>query len=40
MENDAECYMELGYVADPKAYIDKKFSELSAAIVASASEAE
>ena len=40
VENDAECYMELGYVADPKAYIDKKFSELSAAIVASASEAE
>lgn len=40
VENDAECYMELGYVADPKAYLDKKFSELSAAIVASASEAE
>ena len=40
VENDAECYMELGYVADPKAYIDKKFSELSAAIIASASEAE
>lgn len=40
VENDAECYMELGYVADPKAYIDKKFAELSTAIIASASEAE
>lgn len=40
VENDADCYMELGYAADPKAYIDKKFAELSAAIVASASEAE
>ena len=40
VENDEECYMELGYVADPKAYIDKKFAELSTAIIASASEAE
>lgn len=40
LKNDADCHMELGYVADPKAYIDKKFSELSAAIIASASEAE
>ena len=40
LENDADCYMKLGYVADPKAYIDKKFSELSAAIIASSSEAE
>lgn len=40
VENDADCHMELGYVADPKAYIDKKFSELSSAIIASASEAE
>ena len=40
VENDADCHMELGYVADPKAYIDKKFAELSAAIITSASEAE
>ena len=40
VENDADCYMKLGYVADPKAYIDKKFSELSSAIIASSSEAE
>ena len=40
VENDADCHMKLSYIADSKAYIDKKFSELSAAIVASASEAE
>lgn len=38
--NDAGAGMELTYVADPKAYIDNKFAELSQAIVASASEAE
>ena len=40
VENSEDCYMELNYAADPKAYIDKKFAELSAAIVSSASEAE
>lgn len=38
--NDAGAGMEVTYVADPKAYIDNKFAELSQAIVASASEAE
>lgn len=40
ISNDAGAGMEVTYVADPKAYIDNKFAELSQAIVASASEAE
>lgn len=40
ISNDAGAGMELTYIADPKAYIDNKFAELSQAIVASASEAE
>ena len=40
IENDANIHMKVSYAADPKSYIDKKFAELSAAIVASASEAE
>lgn len=40
ISNDAGTGMEVTYVADPKAYIDNKFAELSQAIVASASEAE
>ena len=38
--NDQEAEMQVTYVADTKSYIDKKFKELSDAIVASASEAE
>ena len=40
ISNDAGAGMEVTYVADPKTYIDNKFTELSHAIVASASEAE
>lgn len=38
--NDQNVDMQITYVADTKSYIDKKFKELSDAIVASASEAE
>ena len=38
--NDQDAEMQITYVADTKSYIDKKFKELSDAIVASASEAE
>lgn len=38
--NDQNAEMQITYVADTKSYIDKKFKELSDAIVASASEAE
>lgn len=38
--NDQNAEMQVTYVADTKSYIDKKFKELSDAIVASASEAE
>lgn len=38
--NDQNADMQITYVADTKSYIDKKFKELSDAIVASASEAE
>lgn len=38
--NDQDAEMQVTYVADTKSYIDKKFKELSDAIVASASEAE
>lgn len=38
--NDQNADMQVTYVADTKSYIDKKFKELSDAIVASASEAE
>lgn len=38
--NDRNAEMQVTYVADTKSYIDKKFKELSDAIVASASEAE
>ena len=38
--NDQDAEMQVTYVADTKNYIDKKFKELSDAIVASASEAE
>lgn len=38
--NDQNAEMQITYVADTKTYIDKKFKELSDAIVASASEAE
>ena len=38
--NDQDSEMQVTYVADTKSYIDKKFKELSDAIVASASEAE
>lgn len=38
--NDQDAEMQVMYVADTKSYIDKKFKELSDAIVASASEAE
>lgn len=38
--NDQDTEMQVTYVADTKSYIDKKFKELSDAIVASASEAE
>ena len=40
ISNDTGTGMEVTYVADPKTYIDNKFTELSHAIVASASEAE
>lgn len=38
--NDHNADMQITYIADTKSYIDKKFKELSDAIVASASEAE
>ena len=38
--NDQNADMQITYIADTKSYIDKKFKELSDAIVASASEAE
>lgn len=38
--NDQDAEMQVTYVADTKSYIDKKFKELSDAIVVSASEAE
>lgn len=38
--NDQNAEMQITYIADTKSYIDKKFKELSDAIVASASEAE
>lgn len=38
--NDQDGEMQVTYVANTKSYIDKKFKELSDAIVASASEAE
>lgn len=38
--NDQDAEMQVIYVADTKSYIDKKFKELSDAIVVSASEAE
>lgn len=38
--NDQNADIEVTYVADAKSYIDKKFKELSDAIVASASETE
>lgn len=38
--NDQDAEMQVTYVADTKSYIDKKFKELSDAIVASSSEAE
>ena len=38
--NDQNAEMQVTYVADTKSYVDKKFKELSDAIVASASEAE
>lgn len=38
--NDKNADMQITYVADAKSYIDKKFKELSDAIVASASETE
>lgn len=38
--NNQDAEMQVTYVADTKSYIDKKFKELSDAIVASASEAE
>lgn len=37
---ESEADLSLSYVANPKKYIDKKFTELSQAIIASASEAE
>lgn len=37
---ESEAGLSLSYVASPKKYIDKKFAELSQAIIASASEAE
>lgn len=37
---ESEADLSLSYVANPKKYIDKKFAELSQAIIASASEAE
>lgn len=40
IDNDAGCYMEATVSQDTKYYIDSKIAELSAAIVASASEAE
>lgn len=40
IDNDADCYMEATVPQDTKYYIDSKIAELSAAIVASASEAE
>lgn len=40
IDNDAGCYMEATVPQDTKYYIDSKIAELSAAIVASASEAE
>lgn len=40
IDNDAGCYMEAIVPQDTKYYIDSKVAELSAAIVASASEAE
>lgn len=40
IDNDAGCYMEATVPQDTKYYIDNKIAELSAAIVASASEAE
>lgn len=40
IDNDADCYMEATVPQDTKYYIDNKIAELSAAIVASASEAE
>ena len=40
IDNDADCYMEATVLQDTKYYIDSKIAELSAAIVASASEAE
>lgn len=38
--NDQGAEMQVTYVADTKSCIDKKFKELSDAIVASASESE
>lgn len=38
--NDQNAEMQITYVADAKSYIDNKFTELSNAIIASASEAE
>ena len=38
--NDQNAEMQITYVADAKNYIDSKFTELSNAIIASASEAE
>ena len=37
---ESEADLSLSYVANPRKYIDKKFTELSQAIIASASEAE
>lgn len=37
---ESKADLSLSYVANPKKYIDKKFAELSQAIIASASEAE